>query len=320
MAALFLASGVAAWVWLAGHDTPAPVSQPVASAVPAPLPAPSPAVTPPILGPQPVIAAQQPVRNVQNKASSPAQLGKLAGQTSKATAKSAELKTLPPQTPTTYVPQPSAPNHGAARVPVVIGSGTDSESLRMESTLMRPPKSSKVTIQADTERSAALEALAQAQSLWNSGSHAAAIELLRQALARVENSAPANSPVTGQSALASLARELARMELADGQVSQALTVLTRLEPQLSQLADVWAMRGNAAQRLGRHTEAAQSYQKALTFKPDEPRWMLGAAVSLAAQGQTAAAAELADKARSMGALRPEVASYLRQLGVTMRAD
>jgi Flp pilus assembly protein TadD len=110
------------------------------------------------------------------------------------------------------------------------------------------------------------------------------------------------------------------MELADGQVSQALTVLTRLEPQLSQLADVWAMRGNAAQRLGRHTEAAQSYQKALTFKPDEPRWMLGAAVSLAAQGQTAAAAELADKARSMGALRPEVASYLRQLGVTMRAD
>ena len=56
------------------------------------------------------------------------------------------------------------------------------------------------------------------------------------------------------------------------------------------------------------------------MKPDEPRWMLGAAVSLAAQGQTAAAGELAEKARGMGAVRPEVANYLRQLGVVIRTD
>jgi len=47
---------------------------------------------------------------------------------------------------------------------------------------------------------------------------------------------------------------------------------------------------------------------------------LGLAVSLAAQGQTAPAAELAEKVRAQGALRPEIASYLRQLGVVIQSD
>jgi hypothetical protein len=216
--------------------------------------------------------------------------------------------------------------------------GAATEARLLESSLMRLPASPRVApqpamaapaavvpqaavvLQAAAARPAALEALAQAQGLWSAGSHAAATELLSQALAHVEGSTPSGVPVASQSPLASLARELARMFLADGQVSQALALLKRLEPQLAQVADVWAMRGNAAQRLGQHAEAAQSYQKALAMRPDEPRWMLGAAVSLAAQGQTAAAGDLADKARVMGALRPEVASYLRQLGVIIRTD
>lgn len=96
-------------------------------------------------------------------------------------------------------------------------------------------------------------------------------------------------------------------------------MLTRLEPALAGAADVWAIRGNAAQRLGRHAESAAAYQRALTLRPNEPRWMLGAAVSLAAQGQTIAAAELAEKARAGGVLSPEVASYLRQSGVILPA-
>jgi Flp pilus assembly protein TadD len=89
---------------------------------------------------------------------------------------------------------------------------------------------------------------------------------------------------------------------------------------MSQVADLWAMRGNAAQRLGQHAEAVSSYQRALGIKPDEPRWLLGLAVSLAAQGQTTPAADLAEKVRVMGALRPEIANYLRQLGVVIRTD
>jgi Flp pilus assembly protein TadD len=164
------------------------------------------------------------------------------------------------------------------------------------------------------------ESLAHAQSMWNAGSRVAAIELLQRALSQVEASSAMATPQTGQSALAQLARELARMNLAEGQVLQALALLTRLEPQLSQIAEVWAMRGNAAQRAGQHSEAVNSYKQALQLHPDEPRWMLGEAVSLAAQGQLAAAGELAEKVRDFGALRPEIANYLRQLGVTVRMD
>jgi Flp pilus assembly protein TadD len=159
----------------------------------------------------------------------------------------------------------------------------------------------------------AMQALAQAQSLWNSGAHEAALELLREALAVVERAAAGNPTL-----LATLARELARMEMAQGRVAPALSLLTRLEPALSGVAEVWALRGNAAQRLGRHEESAAAYLMALKLRPNEARWMLGAAVSLAAQGQTASAAELAEKARAGGALSPDVAGYLRQLGVPLQ--
>jgi len=146
------------------------------------------------------------------------------------------------------------------------------------------------------------------------------MDVLRQALGKLEASSAIAAPVTAQSDLALLASELARMELAEGQVRQALALLTRLAPQLSQIAEAWAMRGNAAQRLGQHAQAVKSYQQALRLKPDEPRWMMGQAVSLAALGQIAEAGELAEITRVMGALRPEVANYLRQLGVTVRSD
>lgn len=164
----------------------------------------------------------------------------------------------------------------------------------------------------------AMDALAQAQSLWQAGSHEAAMDLLHEALASTERAHLAGLPAGNSVLLATLVRELARMELAEGRVSQTLAMLTRLEPALSGVADVWAIRGNAAQRLGRHQESAAAYAMALKLRPEEPRWLLGAAVSLAAQGQTVAAAELAEKARAGGVLSAEVATYLRQLGVILR--
>lgn len=201
----------------------------------------------------------------------------------------------------------------------VVQPVADARSLRMDMALSKPPVTASPRAPAVTGNSAT-PALAQAQALWQAGSRAAALELVQQALDKVQASSTAALPVSSQSALAQLARELARMNLAEGQVRQALALLTRLEPQLSQIADVWAMRGNAAQRLGQHTEAVKSYTQALLLHPDEPRWLSGQAVSLAAQGQLAAAGQLADKARALGGLRPEVASYLRQLGVAVRLD
>lgn len=156
---------------------------------------------------------------------------------------------------------------------------------RPTTSLSTVPAAAMVIPPSPPRQSPALEALAQAQSLWNSGSHEAAIDLLREALTVAERANLAGTPSGNNSVLASLARELARMELAEGQVSQALEMLTRLEPALSGYADVWAVRGNAAQRLGRHQESAAAYLMALKLRPEEPRWMLGAAVSLAAQGQ-----------------------------------
>jgi tetratricopeptide (TPR) repeat protein len=158
------------------------------------------------------------------------------------------------------------------------------------------------------------EALAQAQSLWAAGSHDAATELLQQALTLAERSGGSGSAASVQ-LLSPLVRELGRMQLADGRAASTLDLLTRLEPVLSRDADTWALRGNAAQRLGRHQDSVRAYAAALQLRPNEQRWLLGSAVSLAALGQTARASEMANKARGLGPISKEVLAYLRQAGV-----
>lgn len=168
-------------------------------------------------------------------------------------------------------------------------------------------------IQAQRQQNAAREALVQAQSLYSSGSADAAIGLLQDALTVAERATPA-APATVQ---LSLVRELARMELAQGRVPAVLELLGRVEPLLAGQADLWAVRANAAQRLGRHQEAVQFYATALQTRPAEQRWLLGSAVSLAALGQLTQAAELAEKARAIGPVSKDVLGYLRQQGVAL---
>lgn len=177
------------------------------------------------------------------------------------------------------------------------------------------PMATDVSAPAAVQRrqSAAQETLAQAQALWNAGSREAALQLVQDAVAVAERAQPVDATL-----LAQLVREQVRMELALGRPGPALAVLTRLEPALSGQADLWAVRGNAAQRLGRHQESVQAYLTALQLRPGEPRWMLGAAVSLAALGQLDAAARQAEQARALGPVSPEVLTYLRQAGVALR--
>jgi tetratricopeptide (TPR) repeat protein len=171
-----------------------------------------------------------------------------------------------------------------------------------------------------SQRQAALhDAMAQAQSLWAAGSHEAALDLMRKAVAMAERDhGHAGAPSVGESLLTPLVRELSRMELAQGRAAAVVQLLTRLEPVLASEADLWAVRGNAAQRLGRYQESEQAYMTALKLRPDEPRWLLGAAVSLAAQGDLVRAAELTEKARAAGPISPDVLAYLRQAGVKLR--
>ena len=169
-------------------------------------------------------------------------------------------------------------------------------------------------------RQAALhDAMAQAQSLWAAGSREAALDLMRKAVAVAERDhAEAGAASAGESLLLPLVRELSRMELAQGRAATVLQLLTRLEPTLAAEPDLWAVRGNAAQRLGRYQESAQAYLTALGLRPDESRWLLGAAVSLAAQGELVRAGELAAKAQAAGTVSPDVLTYLRQAGVKLR--
>lgn len=168
---------------------------------------------------------------------------------------------------------------------------------------------------ATRQQQAAREALAQAQALWASGARDSAINGLQEAVAATERG---TQGAAGASAtLVPLVRELARMELAEGRPAAVWDMLVRLESLLVNQPELWAMRANAAQRLGRHQDSVQAYTMALQSRPNEQRWLLGAAVSLAALGQTGPAAEMADKARAVGPVSREVLAYLRQQGVPL---
>lgn len=162
------------------------------------------------------------------------------------------------------------------------------------------------------------EALAHAQSLWSAGSRDAAIELLQQAVASAERAATGTpGPATTQT-LVLLVRELGRMQLSEGRPGAVWETQTRLEPLLRNEPDMWALRANAAQRLGRHQDSVLAYTTALQSRPTEQRWLLGAAVSLAALGQIASSTEMAEKARAVGPISRDVLSYLRQMGVAVK--
>ena len=158
---------------------------------------------------------------------------------------------------------------------------------------------------------AADETVLAARALWNDGSRSGALTTLREALSAAEKS---RNPRT----TASLARELAGLEVADNRAQVALDLLRRLEPLFNEDADAWALRGNAEQRLAMHAEAAGSYLAALRLRPTEGKWMLGAAISLAATGKLEEAQNWVERARERGAVTPMISTYLQQLGIVVR--
>jgi MSHA biogenesis protein MshN len=171
---------------------------------------------------------------------------------------------------------------------------------------------------AQRQQQAGKDAIAHAQGLWNAGSRDAAIDLMQEVLAATERAATAAPTPANVQLLGQMVRELTRMQLMESRPAPVLELLTRLEPVLGNQADLWAVRANAAQRLGRHQDSVHAYMTALQSRPNEQRWLLGAAVSLAALGQTASAADMATKARAVGVVSKDVLAYLRQMGVLVK--
>jgi len=111
-------------------------------------------------------------------------------------------------------------------------------------------------------------------------------------------------------------RDAVRQQLARGDYTGIWNTLSHLE-ESPKNSDLWAIRANAAQRLGRHQECVHAYLVALEANPNEPRWLLGAAVSLAALGKTTQASEMAERARGLAPINKDVLNYLRQSGVSL---
>lgn len=202
-----------------------------------------------------------------------------------------------------------APMPAAAPVPAAQPAATPPAPL-----LAQPAQPvADVAVAAQRQQTAVRDVLAQAQSFYNSGSADAAIQLLQDSLAGAERAQPPTPAATQLMVV----RELARMELAQGRSAAVLELMTRVEPLLAGQPELWAVRANAAQRLGRHQDAVQFYGVALQSRPAEQRWLLGTAVSLSALGQLVAATESAERARSLGPVSKEVWAYLRQQGVVL---
>ena len=273
---------------VAAQPRPAKVAE---SAMPAPLPAPAPPPVAELRGlpavplPAPASAGSEPSGKSTVDLSTPA---RNAARPSLETLKlSLKLSALVADIPAVRAPATVAPPVSAT-----------------------VPGTTTIT-SAPMRQVAADETVFAARAMWGDGAHAGALATLREALASAE--AARNNRAT-----VALAKELARLEVADNRAQDALDLLKRLEHLLGEDADAWALRGNAEQRLAKHAEAAQSYLAALQMRPTEGKWMLGAAISLAAIGKLDEAKTWADRASARDAITPTIAAYLQQLGIVVR--
>lgn len=312
-----VATGAGWWQW-----------QQMQTVVPAPPSPPTVVVAPPVVAPAPVVVAA-PLPPVQEEVVEapppPSVVLPPSGLRMETTLSSNPIP--PAEASSTAMPKvavaPPAKTVSPAPPAVAVAEAPKKSSTAAlpPSPVAAPPMPAPVAADAvglaQRQQQAARETLAQAQALWNSGARDNAIALLQDAVAAAERAAQTNASAANSQTLVSMLRELARMELAEGRASAVWDLLTRLEPLMANQPELWALRANAAQRLGRHQDSVQAYTTALQSRPNEQRWLLGAAVSLAALGQTTAAGEMADKARTVGPVSKEVQTYLRQQGVPL---
>ena len=138
-----------------------------------------------------------------------------------------------------------------------------------------------------------------AESLWQRGKTAKALESLRESRRR----APHNVPLTLLEA---------RLLAAQQQPGQALSVLRHLQPAPADSPDYFGMLGTLAQQQGHLHLAKDAYAHALTLAPDSLRWKTGMGITLALAGNAAARPYLEEALASVQAASP-LADYLRGL-------
>ena len=334
-----LAASLGGWFWWSAATSGAPVevattTAVVPSATPSSVAAPTAAIAAATPASSADVASEPGVASTVNVPVGDMQLRMESSLSARQALDALLSKPTPPPAPLAQraVASASSPVSSPAVATAVATSATSAPTsadrpkarTAVSNTATGSASTSESTPTIQRQQQAGGDALAQAQSLWNSGSHDAAIELMQQSIAAAERGAKAGATGGTSGAngavLVPLVREMARMQLAEARYGAVWEMLTRLEPLLGNQADLWAIRANAAQRLGRHPDSVHAYMMALQSRPDEQRWLLGTAVSLAALGQTSSAAEMAEKARAVGPVSKDVLAYLRQTGVPLRGQ
>jgi arylsulfatase A-like enzyme/Flp pilus assembly protein TadD len=126
---------------------------------------------------------------------------------------------------------------------------------------------------------------------------------------RVDERAPLADPKDKLAAYSALGRATALVE--EKRWEQAVSDLRRLVGEEPELADAWSLMGNSYLGLGRQREALEAFRRARTLKPDNNFLMLNILKTLAALGETEAAAS--ENLRFLK-IFPKDASLLEELG------
>lgn len=105
---------------------------------------------------------------------------------------------------------------------------------------------------------------------------------------------------------------LARIYVERKDLSGALAVLDRSAGAAGDVPEFQVLRGTLLQRLGRHAEAADSYQAALQARATLPQAWVGLGISYEQLGKRPEAAEAFRRALAAGPLSPELKSFAEQ--------
>jgi MSHA biogenesis protein MshN len=111
---------------------------------------------------------------------------------------------------------------------------------------------------------------------------------------------------------AGFALALARLQLARGANSAALATLQQSLPNGEANADYQAMLANALGRVGQHKQAAERFEMATRLAPRNPVWLMGLGVELRADDRPSEARVAFRRARELGGLNPQLASFVDQ--------
>ncbi|MDR3477043.1 MAG: tetratricopeptide repeat protein [Gammaproteobacteria bacterium] len=103
----------------------------------------------------------------------------------------------------------------------------------------------------------------------------------------------------------------ARLLVEDKKIDQAVRLLEKSAPSITQHADYHALMAALYERQGKNSLAANLYKQLLTLQPTNAKWWLGLGIALEGTGRQAESLEAFAKADNIGGLNPELKAYIQ---------